>query len=68
MRDVKLRGVKEDDYLTAISVVKKFTKAYPDRNGFSAGVVYSSALGFPSFYVYRTKTTITASAYYGETK
>lgn len=60
MEDVKLKNVSLSSAQDALDCVKMFSLDYPDRKGFSAGVVYSKA-GSQTFYVYRTKTSLVAA-------
>jgi|GEM_PF-5000602 len=55
--DLKITKTKPEHWDDALSVAKQFDADYPDRQGFMAGVVYT-AKGRPSFYAYRTKTSI----------
>lgn len=55
--DLKITKTKPDHWGDALAVAKKFEADWPDRKGFSAGVAYF-AKGRPTFYAYRTKTSI----------
>ena len=55
--DLKITKTKPEHWSDALVVAKQFKADYPDRMGFMAGVVFS-AKDRPTFYAYRTKTSI----------
>lgn len=57
MMDLKLRNVPPANWLVAAQLAKQFEDQYPERSGIRNGVVYSRA-GDPSYYIYRTKTSL----------
>ena len=56
---IKIRGVREDYWNTAVRLARTFIKEYPGKMGWRDGVIYvPQNIAQGSFYVYRTKTSI----------
>jgi hypothetical protein len=55
--DLKIRNTPPDAWEAAAALAARFVKEYPERVGVGAGVAYTKR-GSPTFYVYRTKTSI----------
>lgn len=55
--DLKLRDVPPAKWAIATELAKQFDDQYPQSSGIRQGVAYTKK-GNPSFYIYRTKTSI----------
>ncbi len=55
--DVKLRNVPPENWLVAAQLAKQFEDRHPESSGIQQGCAYTRA-GNPSYYIYRTKTSL----------
>lgn len=57
LMNLKLVNVPPENWLVAAQLAKQFDDQHPQSSGIQQGVAYTKK-GNPSFYIYRTKTSL----------